>query len=104
MKTLKPLLNVFLIRVRQSFKAVFDSPVGKPAKKAIITVVGVCITCLGVLLIILPGPASLLIPIGLAILALEYPIARRWLRKFQKILSVSAKKADEFFSKRKVKH
>jgi len=93
----------FINRVKNAFSEVFDTPLGRPAKKAIITVVGVFITLLGVLLIILPGPASLLIPAGLAILALEYPIARKWLRKFQTLLSASAKKADEFFSKRSLR-
>ncbi len=97
-----PNLKNFKQRVVGAFSDVFDSAVGRPAKKAIITIVGVCITCLGLALIILPGPASLLIPAGLAILALEYPIARKWLRKFQRILSVSAKKADDFFARRKV--
>lgn len=101
MKTRHPQTEAFKQRIAKAFVDVFDNPVGRPAKKAIITVVGVCITCLGLVLIILPGPASLLIPIGLAILALEYPIARKWLRKFQAILSRSAKKADDFFAKRK---
>ena len=91
----------FKNRIVNAFTEVFDSPLGKPAKKAIITVVGVFITLLGVLLIILPGPAFLLIPIGLAILALEYPVARKWLRKSQTLLLASAKKADAFFAKRK---
>ena len=95
------LFQRFKHRIKNAFTEVFDSPLGRPAKKAIITVVGVTITLLGVLLIILPGPASLLIPVGLAILALEYPIARKWLRKFQHLLSVSAKKADAFFSSKK---
>lgn len=90
----------FKKRVVQAFSDVFNNPVGRPAKKAIITVVGVMITLLGILLIVLPGPASLLIPIGLAILSLEYPIARKWLRKFQVVLTESAKKADAFFAKR----
>ncbi len=101
MKSKRPKVEAFKQRVIKAFSDVFDNPIGRPAKKAIITVVGVCITCLGLVLIILPGPASLLIPVGLAILALEYPIARKWLRKFQLILSRSAKKADEFFAKRK---
>jgi len=101
MRTKKQFFESFKNRVIQSFSNVFDNPVGRPAKKAIITVVGVFITALGILLIVLPGPASLLIPIGLAILALEYPIARKWLRKFQVVLSASAKKADDFFAKRK---
>ena len=96
-----PFLDSFKLRTKKAFSDVFDSPVGRPAKKAIITVVGVVITLLGVILIVLPGPASLMIPAGLAILAIEYPIARKWLRQFQRILSASAKKADDFFAKRK---
>ena len=101
MKSKRPKVEAFKQRVIRAFSDVFDNPIGRPAKKAIITVVGVCITCLGLVLIFLPGPASLLIPVGLAILALEYPIARKWLRKFQSILSASAKKADDFFIRRK---
>ncbi len=87
-------VQAFKKRVIGAFNQVFDNPVGRPAKKALITVVGVFITLLGIILIVLPGPASLFIPIGLAILALEYPIARTWLRKFQRLLTASAKKAD----------
>lgn len=101
---MKQLLNhvrvqAFKKRVSKAFNQVFDNPVGRPAKKALITVVGVFITLLGVILIVLPGPASLFIPIGLAILALEYPTARVWLRKFQRILTASAKKADQMIDK-----
>jgi len=103
MKAGQPSLTVFKQRVIRAFSDVFDNPVGRPAKKAIITVVGVCITCLGFVLIILPGPAFLLIPIGLAILALEYPSARKWLRKFQRILSASARKADDYFARLKAR-
>ncbi|MGB0496538.1 MAG: PGPGW domain-containing protein [Kangiellaceae bacterium] len=89
-------VQAFKQRVFEAFKNVFDNPVGRPAKKAIITVIGVFITLIGLLLIVLPGPGSLIILVGLAILALEYPSARVWLRKFQTFLSVSAKKADNF--------
>jgi len=104
MNNKRKIFESFKGRIKKAFNDVFDNPVGRPAKKAIITVVGVCITCLGFVLIILPGPASLLIPVGLAILALEYPIARKWLRKFQRILSASAKKADAFFARRKARN
>jgi len=101
MKSNSKVVESFKQRIKWAFINVFDNPIGRPAKKAIITVVGVCVTLLGVILIVLPGPASLLIPIGLAILALEYPIARKWLRKFQVVLSKSAAKADELFSRKK---
>lgn len=39
------------------------------------TVVGV-----GVAMIVLPGPAFIVIPAGLGILSIEFAFARRWLR------------------------
>lgn len=90
-------------RIKAVFQEVLKSPFARPAKKAVLTVAGVVITLLGIALIILPGPAFLLIPVGLGILAIEYPIARKWLRKFQRWMTVSAKKADEFFERRKAK-
>ena len=36
---------------------------------------------IGVALIVLPGPALVVIPLGLAILGVEFAWARRWLRK-----------------------
>ena len=100
----KQQVEAFRRRVKQSFNDVFDSPVGRPAKKAVITVVGVFITLLGILLIILPGPAFLLIPVGLGILAIEYPIARKWLRKCQRWMTILARKADNYFANRRVKN
>lgn len=35
--------------------------------------------CVGVAMIILPGPAFIVIPAGLGILALEFAWAKRWL-------------------------
>ena len=97
----KQFIKSFKLRVKQAFTEVFDHPVGKPAKKAVITVVGVCVTLVGIILFVLPGPGFLVVVIGLGILAIEYPGARKWLRKFQSILSASAKKADDFFARRK---
>lgn len=42
-------------------------------------VVGGTVLALGVVCIVLPGPAFLVIPAGLAILAIEFAWARRWL-------------------------
>ncbi len=101
MHELQKRIEQFKNRVKRAFTDVFDSSIGRPAKKAIITVIGVCITLLGLVLVIFPGPAILVIPVGLGILALEYPMARKWLRKFQVLLSASAKRADDFFARRK---
>jgi len=50
-------------------------------------VVGATILLIGVALLVLPGPAFVVIPVGLAILATEYAWARRWLRKARRIAS-----------------
>lgn len=50
-------------------------------KRIIVTVVGGTIVIFGVLMIVTPGPAIIVIPAGLAVLGTEYAWARRWLRK-----------------------
>jgi uncharacterized protein (TIGR02611 family) len=49
--------------------------------KLIILVVGATIMLLGIVLIFTPGPAFIVIPIGLAILATEFAWARHLLRQ-----------------------
>lgn len=51
------------------------------ARRIAVSVVGFTVVLIGLLMIALPGPAVVVIPIGLAILGLEYAWARRWLRK-----------------------
>jgi tellurite resistance protein TerC len=51
----------------------------------IVSVVGITVLLIGIALLVLPGPAFVLIPVGLAILATEYAWARRWLRKVRQI-------------------
>ena len=53
------------------------------ARKAVIAVIGVTVLALGVALIVLPGPAIVVIPLGLGILATEFLWARRLLRRFR---------------------
>ena len=50
------------------------------ARRIVILIVGMTVLLFGIALIVLPGPAIAVIPIGLAILATEYAWARRWLR------------------------
>jgi tellurite resistance protein TerC len=51
------------------------------ARRIAISVVGGTVLAIGVAMIVLPGPALVVIPLGLAILGIEYAWARRWLRK-----------------------
>ena len=46
-------------------------------RKLIVAIIGGTVLLLGVALIVLPGPAFIVIPIGLAILATEFAWARR---------------------------
>jgi uncharacterized protein (TIGR02611 family) len=48
-----------------------------PLRKTIIGVIGGTVLLLGIVLIVLPGPAFIVIPVGLAILATEFAWARR---------------------------
>ena len=50
------------------------------AKRIAISIVGFTVLAIGIAMIVLPGPAVIVIPIGLGILGLEFAWARRWLR------------------------
>lgn len=52
------------------------------ARRIVVGVIGGSILLLGVAMIVLPGPAIIVIPIGLGILGLEFAWARFWLRRF----------------------
>ncbi len=51
------------------------------AKRIVVSIVGSTVLAVGIALLVLPGPALLVIPIGLGILSLEFAWARLWLRK-----------------------
>jgi uncharacterized protein (TIGR02611 family) len=55
----------------------------KVAKRIAIGVVGGTVLLVGVAMIILPGPAFVVIPVGLGILSLEFAWARSWLKKIK---------------------
>ncbi len=57
------------------------------AKRWITIIIGGSVLLLGIALLFLPGPAILVIPLGLAILAGELVWARRWLNKVKETLS-----------------
>ena len=51
------------------------------AKKVAVASVGASVVLVGIVMIVTPGPAIVVIPAGLAILAVEFAWARRWLRR-----------------------
>lgn len=52
----------------------------KTARKIVIGTIGFTVVLIGIVLLVLPGPAFIVIPAGLAILALEFAWARHWLK------------------------
>ena len=55
------------------------------AKRIVVAVIGGTVTLIGIALIVLPGPAFIVIPIGLSILATEFLWAKRWLQKAREL-------------------
>jgi tellurite resistance protein TerC len=49
------------------------------ARRVVVAVVGSTVLLFGLVLLVTPGPAFIVIPAGLAILAIEFEWARRWL-------------------------
>ena len=63
----------------------------KQAKRLVVAVVGFTVLLIGIAMIVLPGPAIVVIPIGLGILATEFVWARRLLRKVKEKIREAAK-------------
>ena len=66
----------------------------KQIKKLVIFLIGISVVLIGCVLFFTPGPAIVVIPIGLAILATEFIWAKKLLKKFKEkvdFLSKSAK-------------
>lgn len=69
------------------FSGIWNTENVKLVRRVIISVIGATVLLIGVALLVLPGPAFIVIPVGLAILASEYAWARRWLRKVRRMAS-----------------
>lgn len=52
----------------------------RTARRVVVFVVGTTVVVIGIVMIVFPGPAFIVIPAGLAILGLEFAWARRWLK------------------------
>lgn len=55
----------------------------RQAKRTVTTVMGVTVVILGIIFIVTPGPAFIVIPAGIAILAGEFVWAKNLLKKFK---------------------
>jgi uncharacterized protein (TIGR02611 family) len=51
------------------------------AKRIAVGIVGGSVLIVGICMIVLPGPAFVVIPVGLGILGIEFAWARSWLKK-----------------------
>lgn len=59
----------------------------KTARRIAILAVGSTIVIIGIVMLVTPGPGLIVIPIGLAVLGLEFAWARIWLRKVRERIS-----------------
>ena len=63
----------------------------RAARKLVVGVLGGSVLALGLVMLVTPGPAIVVIPAGLGILALEFAFAKRWLRALKRRLNGKAK-------------
>jgi len=59
----------------------------KAARRIVVGVVGATVLLIGVVMLVTPGPALVVIPVGLAILSIEFTWARAWLRRLRESIS-----------------
>lgn len=59
----------------------------KASRRIVIAVIGGTVLLLGLAMIVLPGPALLVLPAGLVILSLEFAWARHWLARVRRGIS-----------------
>lgn len=62
-------------------KALWLNPAYARWRKLIVTIFGFTVVLIGVAMIVLPGPALIVIPLGLAVLGTEFLWARNLLKK-----------------------
>lgn len=57
------------------------------AKRLVVLIVGLSVLLVGLAMVVLPGPAFIVVPLGLAILATEFIWARRLLARLKREIS-----------------
>ncbi len=71
------------------------------AKRLVVLLVGVSVVLVGLAMVALPGPAVLVIPAGLAILATEFIWARRLLNRLKRELKNAGEAIQNHWNDRK---
>ena len=71
----------------------------KQIRRLAIFLIGISIVLIGCILIFTPGPAVVVIPIGLAVLATEFIWAKKLLKKFKETTSNLSKSAKDVIKK-----
>ncbi|HZV25608.1 MAG TPA: PGPGW domain-containing protein [Acidothermaceae bacterium] len=62
-------------------------------RRPVVTAVGIVLIAVGIVLLVLPGPGLLVMALGLAVLATEYPAAQRLLDRLKASPPVAAARA-----------
>ena len=64
-----------LHRVRRIFRL---EKIPRPIRKVVVGILGGFFLIMGIIMIVTPGPAFVFIPLGVVLLATEFPWAERW--------------------------
>ncbi len=59
------------------------------ARKTAVFLLGTTMLAIGIIMVVAPGPAMLVIPAALAVLAVEFAFAKRWLASLRRRLSAA---------------
>ena len=59
----------------------------RAARRIVVAVVGATVVLIGVVMLLTPGPGLVVIPLGLAILSIEFAWARLWLKRVRERIS-----------------
>jgi hypothetical protein len=74
----------------------------RKVRRAVVGVIGGTIVLIGVALIVLPGPAFIVIPLGLLVLGSEFAWARRLLRRGKEMIAkMRGKRVEELAAEEK---
>jgi uncharacterized membrane protein YbaN (DUF454 family) len=73
-------------------------------KNTLLAILGFSLVILGVIFILLPGPAIIFLPLGLAILSLQFDWAKDWLKRSQRMMRKSAVQLDKMWIKFKFRN